>query len=227
MAITRAQLMADTRQYMDAVDSSRWSDALVRTVLNQVFDSEWSNILNAAPYYTFATRNVTTDSNGQVQFSSFDGGSGDSEQNFYRVLAVTDGNYIYQQTRFQDVPLSTTSNYPSSYPKLYYLVGTYLQTVPNQTNTGLYVYVNYKPTSLSDLASDASVIEFPKDAHLLLAYEGAAQLLLKGGAESSAAAVLKQMAGQERETLLDDLRRRTINPTRLAYPDTPWEWAGA
>jgi len=26
--------------------------------------------------------------------------------------------------------------------------------------------------------------------------------------------------------LLDDLRRRTINPTQLAYPDQKYDWAG-
>jgi len=26
--------------------------------------------------------------------------------------------------------------------------------------------------------------------------------------------------------LLDDIRRRTINPTMLAYPDQKYDWAG-
>jgi hypothetical protein len=46
---------------MDAVGSTRWSDNTIKTVLNNVFDNEWSNILNAAPYYTFGLRQVTTD----------------------------------------------------------------------------------------------------------------------------------------------------------------------
>ncbi|NCA15113.1 MAG: hypothetical protein EBS89_13515, partial [Proteobacteria bacterium] len=51
---------------MDAVQSTRWSDSFIKTVLNSVYDAEWSNILNAAPYYRFAQRQVTTDANGQV-----------------------------------------------------------------------------------------------------------------------------------------------------------------
>jgi len=225
--VNRGQLTALTREYMDAVDSSRWSDSLIQTVLDQVYDAEWSNILNAAPYYTFAERQVTTSNDGKVPFSALNSGSGDNQENFYRVLSMTNGNTIYGQTSFSDVPLATTSNYPASYPKLYYVAGDNIQTVPQEIGTGLYVYVNWKPTDLSDLTSDASMINFPKSSVLLLCYEGAATLLLKGGAESSAAAQLKELAKTERESMLDDLRRRTINPTRMAYPDTPWDWAGA
>jgi hypothetical protein len=34
------------------------------------------------------------------------------------------------------------------------------------------------------------------------------------------------LADDEREALLDDIRRRTINPTRMAYPDQKYEWGG-
>ena len=49
--VTLGQLVTDTREYMDAVGSTRWSDATIKLVLNNVFDGEWSSILNAAPYY--------------------------------------------------------------------------------------------------------------------------------------------------------------------------------
>jgi hypothetical protein len=90
----------------------------------------------------------------------------------------------------------------------------------------LYIYVNYKPTTINDLASDLSTFDFPDNAHLILVWEAAAQLLLKGGAETSAANDLRALASIERQSLLDDIRRRTINPTRMAYPDLKYEWAG-
>lgn len=224
--VTRGQLISDTREYMDAVGSTRWSDAFIRTVLNSVYDAEWSNILNAAPYYRFAMRQATTDANGQVALTALDSGSGDSQQNLYRILSVSDGNVLYSQTRFQDVPLATTTNYLPTYPRLYYLTGTYLQALPVSAGVGLYVGVNYKPTALIDLSSDTALIDYPVSNHLILAYQGAYQLLLKGGAEGAAASNLKALADEERATMLDDIRRQTIDPTRMAYSDLKYDWAG-
>jgi len=38
--------------------------------------------------------------------------------------------------------------------------------------------------------------------------------------------VLKREAAEFRTTLLDDIRRKTINPTLMAYPDQKYDWAG-
>jgi len=225
-AITTSTLISETREYMDAVGSDRWSDSLIKTVLNSVFEAEWSNILNAAPYYKFATRTVTTDANGQFALSDLDLDSGDSSQYWYRIMSVSDGNYLYQQTRFQDVPLATTTNYLPSHPRLYYIAGDNVQILPVASDVTMTIGINYKPQSISDLLSDSSsVVDFPRNSHLILVWEAAAQLLLKGGAETSAAVDLKALARQERESLLDDIRRRTINPTMMAYPDNKSDWA--
>lgn len=224
MAKTRAQMIDLTRQYMDAVGSDRWSDALITTVLGSVFDEEWSNILNAAPYYTFASRSVTTDANGQFLLTDLDAGSGDNESNFYRILNLSDGTINYTETRYQDVPLAATSSYGTLYGYQYYLAGTYVQCLPIGGGVPLTVGVNHKPTNLADLASDASTITYPEHSELVLVYAAAAELLNKGGAESNAAQVLLQMADRARASLLDDLRRRTINPTRMAYPDGRGAW---
>ena len=224
--VTRAQLISQTRQFMDAENSSRWDNTIVLSVLNSVYDDEWTNLLNAAPYYTFATRTITTDSAGQVPFSSLSSGSGDSQQNFYRILSLTDGNIVYEQTRFQDVPVATTSNYLPTYPRMYYLVGTTIQILPVAANVTLYASVNWTPTALSDLSSDAVTINWPENSWLLLCYFAAAKLLLKGGAESAAAAQLRKLGEEDRAALLDNIRRRTINPTRLAYSDQKYDWAG-
>jgi hypothetical protein len=227
VAVTKAQLIALTRETMDAVSSDRWSDATITTVLNSVYGDEWSNILNAQPYYTFAKRTVTTDGDGMVPFSALSTGGGDTQQNFYRVLSVSDGNVLYTQTRFQDVPLATTTNYLPTYPRLFYTAGQALQILPVASGTSLYVYVNYKPTPFNQLATDNSVIDFPDGGELILANEAGAMLLNKGGAESGAARVLREEAKMARSLLLDDLRRYTIQPTMMAYPDQKYEWGGA
>jgi hypothetical protein len=224
--VTLGQLVTDTREYMDAVGSTRWSDNTIKTVLNNVFDNEWSSILNAAPYYRFAQRQVTTDVNGQFAFTTLDSGSGDSQQNFYRIMSVSDGNVLYNQTRYQDVPLATTTNYLPTYPRLYYIAGQSVQILPVSPSQSLYVGINYKPTSISDLAGDTSIIDYPDNCHLILVWMAAAQLLLKGGTEAAAAANLKALADDDRKTLLDDIRRMTINPTMMAYPDQKYDWSG-
>jgi hypothetical protein len=226
MAISRAELVTLTREVMDATGSERWSDSTIKSALNLVYDDEWSNLLNATQYYTYAMRTVTTDANGVVAFTDLNSGGGDSQQNLYRILSVSDGNVLYSQTRFQDVPLATTTNYLPTYPRLYYIVGEQAQILPVASGTTLYVAVNYKPTSLSDLATDASTITFPLGGEWVLANEAGARLLNKGGAESNAAQVLKREAAEIRAGMLDDIRRRTINPTMLAYPDQKYDWAG-
>lgn len=229
--VTRAQLVSDTREFMDAVGpsgqaSGRWSDSLIKTVLNSVFDAEWDLLLDSAPYYTFAQRQVTTDANGQVALSALNSGSGDTQQNFRRAISVSDGNVLYSETRFQDVPLATTTNYLPTYPRMYYQAGTVFQILPVSAGVALYIACNWKPTALLDLASDSSTVEYPDNSHLILVYAAAAQLLRKGGSEATEANVLSRMADEERSTMLDNLRRRTTNPTRLAYPDLKYEWGG-
>lgn len=224
MAKTRAQMVDLTRQFMDAEDADRWTDSLIVTVLGNVFDGEWSNILNAAPYYTFALRTVAQDSNGQILQSALNSGSGDNQQNYYRVLNVSDGNTNYSETRYQDVPLATSTNYFPPYGYAYYIVGDYIQFLPVGSGVQMTIGVNHKPTNIADLASDTSVVTFPESSELILAYAAASKLLNKGGAESAAAQVLARMADEERASMLDDLRRRTINPTRMAYPDSRSDW---
>lgn len=224
--VTRAQLVEQTRQYMDAIGSTRWSDAAITTVLAQVYDEEWSNILNAAPYYTFQQLLVATNGDGQIPFSSLNTGSADAQRNFYRILSVSDGNVLYDETSFQSVPLATTTTYLPTYPRLYYVAGDFVQILPVAGGTQLYVAVNYKPTALNDLSSDAIPIHFPPNNEGIIVASAAAKLLLKGGAEVGAAVNFRGLASEERQQLLDDLRRRTINPTRMAYPDQKYDWAG-
>jgi hypothetical protein len=133
---------------------------------------------------------------------------------------------LYTETSFQSVPLATTTNYLPTYPRLYYVAGQAVQLLPVASGTSVYVAMNYKPTPLSELASTASTIEYPENAEYIIIWAAASQLLMKGGAESRAAADLKALADDERKGLLDDIRRRTINPTRMAYPDQKYDWGG-
>lgn len=228
MSVTRDALIAATRQFMDAAGSTRWTDALILSVLDNTYNDEWSNLLNATPYYTFNSVSVTTDASGVVDTTDLDTGSGDTQKNYYRILSMNDGAQLYGETQFRHVPLATTTSAVYLRPRLYYRAGLdAIQVLPVQSGLALTVTVNYKPTLLSDLATGASTINFPLTSHLLLCYEAAATLLLKGGAEPEAASVLRGLASESRRLLLDDIRRQTVTPTLLDYPDNAHEWAGA
>lgn len=226
MTITRNDLVQLVREYADAVGSSRWTDDLVLRITSTVADNEWSNILNAAPYYTFAKRNVVTDANGQVPLASLDHGTGDTGQYWYRILTITDQQRSYAQMEYVDAPLLANDAVWAWDIPSFYTAGEFLSIVPRTPNLALQVTVNYKPPRLNQLSNGTVVVPFPSGAEMVIAYEAAAQVLIKGGAESGAAQVLKIQANEERQMLLDDIRRRTTQPTFMAYPDRRGDWAG-
>ena len=80
MSYSVTQLIANTREMMDATNSDRWNDAFITTVLGIVTGREWSSLLGANPYYTFQQINVTTDANGQIPYSSLTTGTGDTQK---------------------------------------------------------------------------------------------------------------------------------------------------
>jgi hypothetical protein len=49
---------------------------------------------------------------------------------------------------------------------------------------------------------------------------------MKGGESMQVASTFIGMANNERSDFLDEIRRRTINPTRMAYPDLASDWGG-
>lgn len=226
MTITRSDLITLVREYADAVGSQRWTDDLILTVASSVLDDEWSNILNAAPYYTFAQRSVTTDAQGRVPLASLDFGAGNAAQYWYRIMSVADSTVQYAQMEYLDAPMLANDAVWSWDRPAFYVAGDHLYIVPRTPNLPLRVTVNYKPQRLRQISNGTTPIPFPEGHEMLLAYEAAAQVLIKGGAESQAASVLKAQAQDERRNLLDDIRRRTTQPTFMAYPDRRGDWAG-
>lgn len=225
MTITRDELVLLTRQQADAVGSDRWDDPEILRMLNWVYDSEWGRILQAAPYYRFQTIPLTTDVNGRFTLASLNTGTGDAARLCFRVITLHDGNVQYQEVRYQDVPLGTIGSFSPVYRKMFYLAGEEYQVLP-VVSTTLTAVVNYQPQSILGLASGSSIVVFPENNEYIVACETAARMLLKGGAESQAAADLMKLAANERLEMLDIIRRKSINPTRMAYPDNPADWAG-
>jgi hypothetical protein len=228
VAISRGQLVTLMREAMDAEQGERWSQTLLLAVLDGTFSDEWSNILNAAPYYRFATRTVLTDSDGRVSYTQLsDTTVPDAEENFYRVLAVYDEASLYTETEYRNIPMGLVGSWMPQYPKQFYQAGEFFQTLPPYGGLGLTVTVNWKPTAIRDLSSDGTLVDFPAGNEMLLATEaGGRALQLKAGAEAEGAQRLFAAAERYRSDLLTDLARRTIRPRLMGYPDARQDWGG-
>ena len=226
MAYTVSQLITNTREMMDAANSTRWTDAFITTVLGIVHSREYSGILGANPYYRFAQRDVTTDSESKIPYTDLNGGSGDTAETLYRILGIVDGFTVYRQTEFRSVPLATQTNYDSPYQRLWYDAGSDIQVLPVTSNLSLTITVNYTPPRPDQLSASSVVVDFPDGHEVILWLEAAAMLLEKGAAESDAAQRMRAMADAERKQMYQDLTRRAARPTYFGYPDLAAEWGG-
>lgn len=228
MSVLRSTYMTNVRNQMDAVGSGHWSDAEVTTALGVISGEEWSGILGANPYYRFAQRAVTCDANGKFAYTSLNSGSGDTAQNWYRIIAITDGNMsVYRQTTFQAVPLATVTNLSNLWAdRVWYDAGDNAQVLPVQPSLALTVSVNYTPPTIDQLSGDNVAVDFPL-GHEAVIYLGAAAFLLdKRGEFSDAANVLRASQAARRNQMYQDLGRRSAQPMMLSYPDYASDWGG-
>lgn len=223
---TRAQARTDVLLIADAYGSARW-DATpggeVDRRLGMVHAKEWKLILNANRYYNFQMLTPTTDLNGVIPFTSLTTGTGDTTQNFYRVVKVMVGNCVYQFVSGPEYLALPQTALPAF---IWYQSGSTM-VIPNALTTQTTgVWVNWYPMRFDLLAGDASVVVLPQDYDDIFAYAGAARLLSKGGAETGASAELTAMADAMRLDLLADIARVSTDPQTMRYTDSPWDWGG-
>lgn len=226
MAFTRDELVTEIRSLADAENDTRWTATTVLRHLDVAFDREWARILQADPYYRVQTLTPAVDANGIIAQSALSTGSGDSERRFYRVIGVTAGKRRYSPSSLDEnvLTLEADANYEAG-ARIYWWQGTDLVLWPRPGDTAT-VLVNHRPTLPSALSSGTATITFPSPYELILAYEAAASMLAKGGAETQASADLKAFAEGIRDDLLADLSRREIQPMMWRYPDSRADWGG-
>lgn len=227
MAITRSQFVDRVRFYMDAEGSARWDEDTILEVGGMVFENEWSGILNQNKNYRMNTASVTTDSEGRIAIADLTTGTGDTAKHFFRVLSgPTDGQVLYRETDYQNVPLGIFQNYQYPWAYLYYLAGDYWQLLPIQNGLALSVVVNWTPTRINDLAGDGSTIDFPAGFDYIPIWQTAGTLLLKGGAEAEGANAMFALADDARTKMYGQIGRLTTKPSSLQFPDTASSWGG-
>lgn len=238
--LTRLQFLYAVQNALDSTGTDtittttsttpRFSADAVKAIGGNVFDEEWAGILDQNQVYRFnAITGLTTDSSGRIATSGLTTGSGDTAKNFYRVLSgFSDGNVLYRETDYRNVPLATVTNYNAPWDYLFYLAGSdYFQLLPVASGTTIQTWVSWTPTSIPDLSADASVIDFPAGSEYLLVWQTAAKLLAgKGGSEAGAAQVLFGLADDARKSMLAGVGRLTTRPNFMLFQDTAGSWGG-
>lgn len=234
---TRAQLRVDVLNRADANaagGATHWDltagTGEVDRQLGIVHMQEWRRVLNASPFYQLATFTPTTDGFGNVPLSALSGGTGDNQQNLYRVVGVSNGvlgsnAMFYSEVKSQEIPryMLIAQTGTSLVYYVWFRNGQQI-TVPGNVGVQLTVFTNYTPTRFDQLASDASLVSLPDDYIDIFAYEGAARLLMKGGAETEASMALKGQAEELRKDRLQDLARTGIAPWTVAADDSRFDW---
>jgi len=222
--MTRGALLTLIDEMADVVGSPRWGPTLKGQLLGEVHWREWRDLLNVNRHLRLAERTATTDSEGAILKTSLNAGGGDSTEVFYRVLTVYQGNLFYQPSTYEEYPISPTA---VNLPQVWYEFGDKIQLIPAAGANTVTVAVNHLPQRADLLNSDASNVVFPDGYDLLLAYETAASLFMKGGAETNTAAEMRAMATVLRERLHQDLARLTVRPTRMSAQDDRFQWGSS
>lgn len=213
--------------YLDGEGSNRWTPRLVLDMGGMVMTNEWSDLLNQNKALRYAMRTVITDAEGRVPFSALDAGTGDDAEYFYRVIGgFTDGGRVWVETTLDGVPLPVLAGATQPIAPCFVETGDAFQLYPAVPGTLVSVAVSHTPATIAQLAGELSTIRFPRGYEYILVWVSAATLLLKGGAESQAAADLMSLADGARKNMLGDYARRTTAPTFAAFSDAAANWAG-
>lgn len=235
MSMTVDQAVAMTREIMNATSSTQWSDAILTSWCGLSHWQLWANILNTNRYWKFQQVSVTQDSNGQIDTADLNTGSGDTKQYWYRILSVAQPQvaggaspaavqFFYRQARYEDWPNPQPN---TSLPYIWYQRGAQLQIMPVAAGTNMTITTNYRPPSVSMLATGSSVIDFPDGYEALIPWRACQMALLKGGSETRAALDIKQKADDMEHQMLQDLGRISRWPMVAESFDLPSEWAGS
>ncbi len=237
MSQTRAQLTLLARELADAVDSQRWSDPSIQSLLGLAQWTELGKLLNANKQYYInggaQDLQVTQNSNGQFLWSDLTTGAGDSVKTVYRVITLgqpagsaqgSSGPLFYKEVNYERYPNPQPS---TSLPYVWYRIGSYVQVLPAVPGQVMQAVVNYRPCQVQNLSADSVAVPFPDGYEQLLAYLAGAMMLDKGGAEAGASNVLLANAEGIRADMMLDLGRMSYQPILAQAFDDPQSWGGA
>lgn len=235
--VTRTIMRTNIQRIMDSVGSSRWNTTAgasgeMDRAAGTIFLKEWKRILNVNRHYRMNKIQPTTDVNGHILVSALSTGVTDTKRNFYRILQLSINNYPYKEGTQEEWALGQAQGVA---PRVYFRSDT--GSVPSFmalpvmatytfSGTGDFIWVNWFPPAIHDLSGDSITIDFPDGYEDIIAYEAAARLLAKGGAEVEATTSFKALAEEMRADMLQDIARDSAKAQRVQYEDNAAAWGG-
>lgn len=228
MSLTKAQLRTKVLEAMDATGFAwRWDTSAGGEVdfwIGQGHDFAWRALLNANPYYRVGRRTPTSDSQGRYAISDLTSGSGNSQERFFKVIAVCIDNVVYKEVQMKDF-IQTAVNGILEPWYYWWFEGDYIKALPTQANkTATVIAVNHIPTRFDQIADDTDTVIWPDGYEQVLIWAATISLLNKGGTESAAAAPLNVLLLQAQLAMNDDIARRSTAPTQMRYNDSSNDW---
>lgn len=223
MSMARGTLLTLIDEMADAVGSPRWGNTLKLQLLGEVHWREWRDLLNIARHLRMGTRTLTTDADGCIAKSGLNSGSGDATETWYRILSLQQGNYFYQPTVYEQYPQSPST---VALPQVWYELGDRIQLIPAAQGNTVTVMVNHLPQRADLLQDNNSTVVFPDGYDLILAYETAASMFMKGAAETNLSVEMSGKAQSLRDRMQQDIGRIAVRPLRMSAMDDRWEWGG-
>lgn len=224
MALTRAQLVDRVRQQANAVNSTKdWTPDLVMLYLDAVLQHEYDQILDAAPHWRTATREVAVPTDRRLALTDFDSGAGDDEQITHRVLQLSLGTTSAgnRPRKLEYIDPWKVDLTQSKVPSGYWTVDNEEIVVgaaeDDASQTSVTALVAHTPPLPTELEGDESEIALPRGYELVVVLMGAAEMLGKAGRDTQQALELESRADRFRGQVLSRLSGRFGGPRRMEH----------
>lgn len=230
MSLTLTLLRARVAQRMDATGATRWNTTTGPTgeidpIIANAFDREWRRILTANPYIRMSQKTPTSDASGRYLLSDLQTLTGDSQERLFRVMLVKIDGFVYEEVSLRDWAGSLTDN---PLARVWWRQGDYLMALPQTASKQAdMIWVSHLPTRPDAVSAVGVSCVFPEGYDEVVVLEAAADLLLKGNAESDASMNLRALANILRTDMLADLARTGSRPTRMQYSDYGSDWGAS
>lgn len=225
--MNRQDLLIRSRQMSDTLDSTvDYPNELLLALGSMVHIDEWRKVLGAAPYLRTNVLTPTLDANRTFAWADLSTGTGNNRKVAHRVLEMTNSaGDVLTYAQPDRLRLADTGNIRSR-ELLWTRVGDRVQTYGTTAGSTVTVLVNWTPTPVGSLASDADAVDWLEDWEPVLFYEIAAHALAKGGREMRESRELMGVADLLRQKMLATVSRDAAQPFILGADDHPWEWGG-
>lgn len=215
--LTRDGAIALIQQLTDDTAAALWSTANLTILLSETVDELWGDVLDQWPWL----RSVESTALAPTSPGYIDLGS--ALTRFYRLQQVARNGAIYTQADARDVVTVGGVGY-SAPDRTHVFLGNQLHLFPYDLTANVFVRYASLPTSVANLGSGATAIDWPDGYAMAYVYECAARALEKGDREKSD--TFRERAMEVQARLRAKLRKQQVGPIVVWTADDAREWGG-